>query len=1094
MATSVTEDKSQFYKNLLKIAAEENVAPNVMKSLENITETAMNNDCNFEQLLFTTAINKNQIGIMKCALQAGIDPNTTLNAEGDTPLHKAVQLVGSGFEFCELLIKFNAAVNSVNEKGETPIFNALRCQNPHDDKFAIVQYLIASGAYTHIQDSVILDTPLMTYIFCASSSPEYFGGLSQIIEMMNLLLSSGGHQSINACSIFGTTLLQIVVQNLPNIVGLDESEFENPIYRDAAKGILSTLIKHGADPNAFNNVGRTALHFAARNLDMPTIHILVDMGADVSCKTKVGHSIIYELCLQPLDDCHEFGEIFQQLVDLGCNINDEAADKSTALHFAAVRHTPKVCSALIAAGATATMDARDYLGRTPLHLAARNPDETVAKILISHNAEVDSRDVYNYTPLHYAALFENLSTFDILLQYGASPHANGNLSVTPFHMAGERGCVEMITCLLKGGGNPNVSDQYSATPLYYAACDGNYEVIEALLKAGASKDHEDVKGRKPLWHALLMGHGKAASYLAPDGDQVMYGQLPVFPNRPLLEPDALANCFQATTDAMKSIGTSHDIEAAIMNTRGLGNIGQEESEQVTRSLEDFVMALLERIGHVDQRFVGTIIKSGSSYEGVKVGHPDEYDFMCSLTNFSQLVKELEYVDSAGFVKPKVVKDHIAQEYGEFITESGHLDYSTVLHQFTKLLLEAEYYLGGAGHLNLYRGVLLSDEIESYYFDNTFAQERLPSFNVTWRGKDYKALDVSVDVTPAIFVPTWPSSARKYSNIIGDLTGRGVFIVPKFPKRSFSKSSRQWKASTSKQEASTWRLSFSHVEHEIMNAIPDYLKQGYRLAKCFRLEPLSCPIKLQHEIEVKTVADFQQLQKESSEEDEYSSYEETVNDLGGGTDGSSMVETPEDSGASSDEATMDDGDSRTREASGCGAYQENEMSGDNECAVDLPFQINDGNIFLEHSSKSNEDLLQDDNRTHVVINLYGDDDSPQYELSGEEAITSYHLKNIFLNEADKLRGSKKAETLLKPYQLCCIIYEKLLSSDTDGKLFSYFLPNHNLYYYKTYSTHHPGLMTDWKEAQNYRKLPKPTNATKVYCSHILKMMEDLGFMT
>ncbi|CAF1560380.1 unnamed protein product, partial [Didymodactylos carnosus] len=41
--------------------------------------------------------------------------------------------------------------------------------------------------------------------------------------------------------------------------------------------------------------------------------------------------------------------------------------------------------------------------------------------------------------------------------------------------------------------------------------------------------------------------------------------------------------------------------------------------------------------------------------------------------------------------------------------------------------------------------------------------------------------------------------------------------------------------------SIWRLSFSHIEYEIMSKISNEIKQGYKIAKAFRLDSLSCTL-------------------------------------------------------------------------------------------------------------------------------------------------------------------------------------------------------------------------------------------------------------
>lgn len=54
---------------------------------------------------------------------------------------------------------------------------------------------------------------------------------------------------------------------------------------------------------------------------------------------------------------------------------------------------------------------------------------------------------------------------------------------------------------------------------------------------------------------------------------------------------------------------------------------EDEAELIQEKLERFVINILTEVEKRDKRFQGTLIKSGSVYEGVKVGRPDEFDFM-----------------------------------------------------------------------------------------------------------------------------------------------------------------------------------------------------------------------------------------------------------------------------------------------------------------------------------------------------------------------------------------------------------------------------------------------------------------------------------
>jgi len=94
------------------------------------------------------------------------------------------------------------------------------------------------------------------------------------------------------------------------------------------------------------------------------------------------------------------------------------------------------------------INSADYLnGASPLHLAARNNYQEIARLLINQGANVDIRDLEELTPLHNAAWNGYLDMVKLLLAAGADINATSYAGRTPLSVARRRNRTEVIEFL-----------------------------------------------------------------------------------------------------------------------------------------------------------------------------------------------------------------------------------------------------------------------------------------------------------------------------------------------------------------------------------------------------------------------------------------------------------------------------------------------------------------------------------------------------------------------------------------------------------------------------------------------------------------------
>ena len=112
-------------------------------------------------------------------------------------------------------------------------------------------------------------------------------------------------------------------------------------------------------------------------------------------------------------------------------------------------------------------------GRSPLHLAAMRPDDSLT---LPSSTDVDSEDDAGCTALHYAAEAGNDRAVGVLLARGASANAADEHGSTPLAQAVLHRHVGAAEQLLAAAADPLAEDGYGRAPLGYAA-----QVVSALV-------------------------------------------------------------------------------------------------------------------------------------------------------------------------------------------------------------------------------------------------------------------------------------------------------------------------------------------------------------------------------------------------------------------------------------------------------------------------------------------------------------------------------------------------------------------------------------------------------------------------------------
>ncbi|CAM9878530.1 unnamed protein product [Ectocarpus fasciculatus] len=121
-------------------------------------------------------------------------------------------------------------------------------------------------------------------------------------------------------------------------------------------------------------------------------------------------------------------------------------------------------------------------------------------------AKPDLRDWIGVSPLHLAAEAGHHGVVGSLLLKGADVNARSDLQETPLHLAASKGHTLCMSELLLGGADKDVVDYEGETPLFRVAGNNHLEAVEKLLAAGANSGIRTNYDYSPLDNAANRGH------------------------------------------------------------------------------------------------------------------------------------------------------------------------------------------------------------------------------------------------------------------------------------------------------------------------------------------------------------------------------------------------------------------------------------------------------------------------------------------------------------------------------------------------------------------------------------------------------------
>jgi ankyrin repeat protein len=290
--------------------------------------------------------------------------------------------------------------------------------------------------------------------------------------------------------------------------------------RSGDAAAVKALLKQGADVNAAQGDGMTALHWAASRGDAAMAQMLLSAGANIRATTRLG-------AITPLHLASQAGHapVVSALLAAGADANAATSTGATALMLAARGGSTDTVMRLIENGADPNSKEAAF-GQTALMIAAGLDRADVVKTLLARGA--DWRTASSVADLRSLTTVIDDGTGRPQQQQAAGGVAGVTRGyryneligtqggLTALHFAARQGSAAAARALIDAGADPNlVSPGDLASPLLTAVINGHFDLAAMLVEKGADPNRASDAGVAPLYAVVNVQWAPIAAYPQP---------------------------------------------------------------------------------------------------------------------------------------------------------------------------------------------------------------------------------------------------------------------------------------------------------------------------------------------------------------------------------------------------------------------------------------------------------------------------------------------------------------------------------------------------------------------------------------------------
>ncbi len=319
---------------------------------------------------------------------------------------------------------------------------------------------------------------------------------------------------------------------------------QSPVADAAMAGDVTAvrdLVRSGADVNAAQGDGMTALHHAAMRGDDEMVGVLLYAGANVHATSRLGgytplhlasqrgHATVIERLVAgganpnnptatgttPLMFASASGHVqaVKQLLAHGADVNaTERANEQTALMFAAAADRPEVVTVLLEVGANAAATSKV----TDLSVLVSPEESLQDEIRDAQSKNENATPSLTAGGRTAATIVDPDETAGVTRGYRYNELIGKQGGLTALHFAIRQGSVESAKALLAAGADINGrTPSDGTTPLLMATINGQFDLAMLLLEQGADPTLASDAGATPLFAAINIQWAPRSFYPQP---------------------------------------------------------------------------------------------------------------------------------------------------------------------------------------------------------------------------------------------------------------------------------------------------------------------------------------------------------------------------------------------------------------------------------------------------------------------------------------------------------------------------------------------------------------------------------------------------